>query len=112
MRSIGRITGVSINTVTKLLEDAGKACAAYHDATVCDVKAAQVRCDELWSFVYTKEKNVTLATAGPDGAGDVWTWTAIDRDSKMILSYEVGDRSGATASEFVMDLAARLSTRV
>lgn len=112
MRSISRITGVSINTVTKLLEDAGKACAAYHDATVRNVKAAQVQCDEIWSFVYAKEKNVALATAAPDGAGDVWTWTAIDRDSKMILSYEVGDRSGATAYEFMMDLAARLATRV
>lgn len=112
MRSISRITGVSINTVTKLLEDAGKACAAYHNATVRNVKAAQVQCDEIWSFVYAKEKNVALATAAPDGAGDVWTWTAIDRDSKMILSYEVGDRSGATAYEFMMDLAARLATRV
>lgn len=79
MRSISRITGVSINTVTKLLEDAGKACAAYHDVTVRNVKAAQVQCDEIWSFVYAKEKNVALATAAPDGAGDVWTWTAIAR---------------------------------
>lgn len=112
MRSISRITGVSINTVSKLLDDAGKACAAYHDATVRDVKAHYVQCDEIWSFVYAKDKNVATAKAAPDGAGDVWTWTAIDRDHKMILSYEVGDRSSATAIEFMDDLRARLATRV
>ena len=112
MRSISRITGVSINTVTKLLEDAGRACAAYHDETVRNVKAAHVQCDEIWSFCYAKEKNVASAKAAPEGAGDVWTWTAIERDSKMILSFEVGDRSGATAIEFMDDLCARLANRV
>jgi IS1 family transposase len=112
MRSISRITGVSINTVTKLLEDAGKACAAYHDATVRNVKAMHVQCDEIWSFCYAKDKNVATAKAAPEGAGDVWTWTAIDRDHKMILSFEVGDRSGATAIEFMDDLRARLANRV
>ena len=112
MRSITRITGVSINTVTKLLQDAGKACAAYHDVTVRDVKAAQVQCDEIWSFCYAKDKNVAAAKAAPDGAGDVWTWTAIDRDSKMILSFEVGDRSASTARDFMFDLADRLANRV
>lgn len=112
MRSISRITGVSINTVTKLLEDAGKACAAYHDATVRGVKSAQIQCDEIWSFVYAKEKNVGAATAAPQGAGDVWTWTAIDRDTKLILSFEVGDRSAATARDFMDDMADRLATRV
>ena len=112
MRSISRITGVSINTVTKLLEDAGKACATYHDVTVRDVKAVHVQCDEIWSFCYAKDKNVPTAKAAPEGAGDVWTWTAIDRDHKMILSYEVGDRSGATALEFMDDLRSRLANRV
>ena len=112
MRSISRITGVSINTVTKLLEDAGKACAAYHDVTVRNVKAAQVQCDEIWSFCYAKDKNVAEAKAAPNGAGDVWTWTAIDRDSKMILAFEVGDRSAETAREFMFDLAGRLANRV
>ncbi|WP_225029441.1 IS1 family transposase [Xinfangfangia pollutisoli] len=112
MRSISRITGVSINTVTKLLEDAGKACAAYHDTTVVNVAAKHVECDEIWSFCYSKEKNVAAAKAVPEGAGDVWTWTAIDRDSKMILAFEVGDRSSATAIEFMNDLRARLSNRV
>lgn len=112
IRSISRITGVSINTVTKLLEDAGKACAAYHDVTVRNVKATHVQCDEIWSFCYAKDKNVATAKAAPEGAGDVWTWTAIDRDHKMILAFEVGDRSGATALDFMTDLRARLATRV
>jgi IS1 family transposase len=112
MRSISRITGVSINTVTKLLEDAGKACAAYHDATVRNVKATHVQCDEIWSFCYAKAKNVASAKTAPDGAGDVWTWTAIDRDHKMILAFEVGDRSGDTALDFMTDLRDRLATRV
>ena len=112
MRSISRITGVSINTVTKLLVNAGEACAAYHDETVRDVKASKVQCDEIWSFCYAKEKNVAGAKAAPEGAGDVWTWTALDSDSKMILAYEVGDRSGATAIEFMDDLRGRLASRV
>jgi IS1 family transposase len=112
MRSISRITGVSINTVTKLLTDAGKAFAAYHDATVRNVKASNVQCDEIWSFCYAKDKNVATAKAAPEGAGDVWTWTAIDRDHKMILAFEVGDRSAHTAREFMFDLAARLANRV
>ena len=112
MRSISRITGVSINTVTKLMTDAGKACAAYHDATVRNVNASNVQCDEIWSFCYAKDKNVATAKAAPEGAGDVWTWTAIDRDHKMILAFEVGNRSAQTAREFMFDLAARLANRV
>jgi len=112
MRSISRTVGVSINTVTKLLVEAGEACADYHDKTVRNVKANHVQCDEIWSFCYAKDKNVKSAKAAPEGAGDVWTWTAIERDTKMILSYEVGDRSGATAIEFMDDLRARLANRV
>ena len=112
MRAVSRIEDVSINTVTKLLVDAGHACAKYHDETVRDVPAARVQCDEIWSFCYAKAKNVLKAKAAPPGAGDVWTWTAIDSDSKMILSYEVGDRSGLTALEFMDDLRSRLAYRV
>lgn len=112
MRSISRTVGVSINTVTKLLVEAGEACAAYHDETVRNVTATHVQCDEIWSFCYAKDKNVKTAKAAPDGAGDAWTWTAIERDSKLILSFEVGDRSGATAIEFMGDLCARLANRV
>lgn len=112
MRSISRTVGVSINTVTKLMVEAGEACAAYHDETVRNVNSTKVQCDEIWSFCYAKDKNVKAAKVAPNGAGDVWTWTAIDCDSKMILSYEVGDRSGATAIEFMDDLRARLANRV
>ena len=112
MRSISRTLGVSINTVTKLLVDAGEACAAYHDATVRGVKANRIQCDEIWSFCYAKDKNVSRAKSAPGGAGDVWTWTALDSDSKMILSYEIGDRSSGTAIEFMDDLRARLANRV
>ena len=112
MRSISRTVGVSINTVTKLLVEAGEACAAYHDETVRNVKATRVECDEIWSFCYAKAKNVQTAKSAPEGAGDVWTWTAIEAESKMILAYEVGDRSGATALEFMNDLRDRLANRV
>ncbi len=112
MRSISRTVGVSINTVTKLLVEAGEACAEYHDKTVRDVPASRVQCDEIWSFCYAKDKKVKTAKSAPDGAGDVWTWTAIESDHKMILAWEVGDRSGATAIEFMDDLRSRLANRV
>ena len=112
MRSISRTVGVSINTVTKLLVDAGNACAAYHDATVRNVPSKRIQCDEIWSFCYTKERNVQRAKAAPQGAGDVWTWTALDSDSKLIISYEIGDRFARTALEFMHDLKDRLANRV
>lgn len=112
MRSISRTAGVSINTVTKLLVEAGEACAIYHDETVRNVKASRIQCDEIWSFCYAKDKNVKTAKAAPEGAGDVWTWTAIDADTKLICAYEVGDRSVTTAIEFMDDLRTRLSNRV
>ena len=112
IRAITRLTGASKNTVAKLLIDAGKACAAYHDANVRNVKAARVQVDEIWSFTYAKQKNVATAKAAPDRAGDTWTWTAIDADSKMILSYLVGDRSGESAMELMDDLRDRLANRV
>ena len=98
MRAASRIAKVSINTVTKLMIEAGEACAAYHDKAVRNVTASNVQCDEIWAFCYAKEKNVVRARSAPRGAGDVWTWTALDSDSKMILSYEVGDRSAQRQS--------------
>src|SRR5437868_8664154 len=80
MRSISRVADVSINTVSKLLIDAGLLCVELHDEMVRDVKVSRVQCDEIWSFVYAKEKNVATAKAAPDAAGDVWTWTALDAD--------------------------------
>ena len=107
-----RIADVSKNTVTKLLEDAGKACAEYHDANVKNVEAKHVQADEIWAFCYAKERNVKDAKAAPADAGDIWTWTALDRDSKLMISYPVGDRSQATAREFIFDLASRLAGRI
>ncbi|MCC5992179.1 MAG: hypothetical protein JJT99_06615 [Rhodobacteraceae bacterium] len=112
IRATTRIADVSKNTVTKLLEDAGKACAAYHDEHVRGVKANHVQADEIWAFCYAKERNVKDAKAAPVDAGDIWTWTAMDRDSKLMISYTVGDRSAATAREFMFDLASRLATRI
>jgi IS1 family transposase len=112
IRAIARLTGVSKNTVAKLLIDAGKACAGYHDANVRDVKASRVQVDEIWSFTYAKQKNVADTKAAPANAGDTWTWTAIDTYSKMILSYLVGGRDTEYAMWFIDDLASRLANRV
>ena len=112
MRSISRVADVSINTVTKLLVDAGLACARFHDKAVRGVEASQIQCDEIWSFCYAKAKNVKKAKAAPDGAGDVWTWTALDRDSKLLVSYLVGGRDGEYAKAFMQDVADRLASRV
>lgn len=112
LRSISRVAGVSINTVTKLMVDAGEACAAFHSETVRNVEAKRVQCDEIWSFCYAKQKNVEAAKAAPEEAGDVWTWTALDADSKLIISYLVGGRDGGYAAEFMQDVADRLANRV
>jgi IS1 family transposase len=112
MRSISRVADVSINTVSKLLIDAGLVCIELHDEMVRDVKASRIQCDEIWSFVYAKEKNVATAKAAPGGSGDAWTWTALDADSKLIVSYFVGDRSGQSAIALMDDLRSRLRNRV
>jgi IS1 family transposase len=112
MRSISRVVDVSINTVTKLLVDAGETCLEMHDELVRDVKASKVQCDEIWSFTYAKEKNVAAAEAAPKWAGDTWTWTAIEADSKLIVSYFIGDRSGQSAMALMDDLRSRLANRV
>ena len=112
MRSVSRIADVSINTVSKLLVDAGNACAIHHDETVRNVHASRIQCDEIWAFCYAKQKNVAKAKTPPPGAGDVWTWTALDSDSKMLLSYRIGNRDGSTAIELMDDLRSRLTHRV
>jgi IS1 family transposase len=112
MRSISRAAHVSINTVSKLLAEAGKACLDLHDKAVRHVKASRVECDEIWSFCYAKDKNLPVAKDAPEGAGGVWTWTALDADTKLIVSYFVGDRSGQSAIALMDDLRARLSNRV
>lgn len=112
MRSISRVCDVSLNTVAKLLVDAGTVAADFHDNAVRKVKSQRIQCDEIWSFSYAKAKNVRSAKSAPEGAGDVWTWTAIDADSKLIVSWHVGDRSQHTGIAFMSDLRARLANKV
>jgi len=112
MRSISRVSDVSINTVSALLVDAGEACAAHHDATVRGLRSKRIQADEIWSFCYAKAKNVLTAKAAPEEAGDVWTWTALDADSKLIVSYLVGGRDAGYAHEFMQDVAGRLANHV
>ncbi len=112
MRSISRVADVSINTVSKLLVEAGEACLAIHDETVRNVPASRIQCDEIWSFCYAMAKNVATAKDAPEGAGDVWTWTALDADTKLMVSYFVGDRGAESAMILMDDLRARLANRV
>ena len=112
LRSISCVTGTSINTVTKLLVDAGETCAAYHDKAVRNVPSRRIQVDEIWSFTYAKSKNVLTAKAAPDSAGDTWTWTALDADSKLIVSWMVGSRNTETACYFIRDLGGRLRDRI
>ena len=112
MRSISRVVDVSINTVSGLLVDAGKACAKHHDETVRNVRSKRIQADEIWSFCYAKQKNVATAKAAPEEAGDVWTWTALDADSKLIVSYLIGGRDAEYANEFMQNVAGRLTNRV
>ncbi len=112
MRAVSRLADVSINTVSKLLVDAGRLCAAFHDDQVRGVKARRVQLDEIWSFTYAKDKNVPTAKKAPVGAGDTWTWTGLDADSKLIVSWLVGPRDAGSAFTFVSDLKVRLANRV
>jgi IS1 family transposase len=112
MRGTAELCDVSMNAVVKILADAGEACMWAHDDLVVNVKASKIQCDEVWSFTYAKQKNVQTAKAAPENAGDAWTWTAIDADSKLIVSYFVGDRSGQSARTMLCDLEHRLANRV
>lgn len=112
MRSITRIERCSINTVTRLVETAGEACREFHDQNVRNVPARLVQCDEIWAFLYAKRKNVERAVAAPEGAGDTWTWTAIDSESKLMISWAVSaSRDGATALDLMDDLRERTTDR-
>ena len=113
MRSISRVLGIARETVNKLLVDAGTACAAYHDKYVRGISARRVECDEIWSFCYAKERNAPHARGVIDGAGDLWTWTALDPETKLIISWLVSDtRDVEYAVDFMKDLEARLTHRV
>jgi len=108
IRGTCRLTGVCKAAVMKLIPDLGAACARFHKQTVRNVKARRVQCDEVWSFCYAKAKNVPEEKKGT-GAGDVWTWTAIDADSKLIISYLCGGRDAEWATTFLEDLASRVA---
>jgi IS1 family transposase len=112
LRAITRLTGVSKNTLAKLIEDAGLAFSEYQDRTMRNLTCKRLQVDEIWSFVYAKAKNVSTAKAAPSDPGDIWTWTAVDPDTKLIPSWYVGSRDTAAAFEFIGDLAMRLSNRV
>lgn len=112
MRSISRVADVSINTVSKLLVEAGEAAIANHSDMVRGVTASRIQCDEIWSFCYAKQKNAKELENAPYGAGDVWTWTALDADSKLIVTYLVGGRDADCAKEFMDNLAICLANRV
>jgi IS1 family transposase len=107
-----RLTGASKNTVVKLLTDAGRVCAEYQDRVFRDLPCRRIQVDEIWSFVYAKQKNVARAKAAPEWAGDVWTWTAIDAETKLVPSWLVGGRDAEYAMAFMDDLASRLARRV
>jgi len=112
IRATCRMTGRDKGAVLKLLADVGAACKAYHDKHVFMVEAKRVQCDEIWSFCYAKKKNVPEEMKGVFGFGDVWTWTALDSDSKLIISYRVDERHEQAALRFMDDLCKRLATRV
>ncbi len=112
MRATARIADCSLNTVARLMIETGKACSAYQDEHVRGVKAARVQLDEIWSFCFAKQKNVAPDKQGQLGYGDLWTWTAVDADSKLMISWLVGARDGEYAKAFVGDLAGRVTGRI
>jgi IS1 family transposase len=112
LRAISRLMGASKNTIVKLLEDAGEAFNEYQDKTLRNLPCKRVQVDEVWCFCYAKQKNVATAKAAPPRAGDIWTWTAIDADTKLVPSFYVGNRDGEAAQHFIGDLALRMKNRV
>jgi IS1 family transposase len=112
LRSVVRMTGAAMNTVLKLLVDLGQVCEEYQDRNLRNLNCKRIQCDEVWQFCYAKAKNVPLEKQGQFGFGDVWTWVALDADTKLVPCWTIGDRSAGTAYAFIRDLAARLSNRV
>lgn len=112
LRATSRMADVSINTVTKLLIDVGSGCANFQDKKLRKLSCKRIQVDEIWSFCYAKQKNVATARKAPEGAGDIWTWTAICADSKLVPSWFVGSRDADCANAFIGDLAERLSSKV
>ena len=111
VRSTSRLTGVAKGTILRLLADVGMVCAKYQDETIRGIRSRRVQCDEIWSFVGAKQKNVTEERIA-DKWGDCWTWTGLDADSKLVISWRLGPRDLTTAYDFIDDLKSRLATRV
>jgi IS1 family transposase len=111
LRATSRLADVAYNSVAKLFVDAARAFADYQDRALRGLHCNRLQLDEIWSFVYAKQKNVPTAKAAPVDAGDVWTWVAIDAQTKLVASWRIGDRSSQTAIAFVDDLAGRLVNR-
>jgi IS1 family transposase len=112
VNAICRVADVAKHTVLDLLADVGEACAAYQDEHLRGLTSKRIECDEIWAFCYSKQKNVPAEYQGQLGYGDVWTWTAIDAESKLVPCWYIGRRDGAAAYEFMTDLASRLANRV
>lgn len=112
IRATSRITGVAVNSVMSLGVDAGQACAEFQDQALRNLNCKRIQCDEIWAFCHAKDKNLTADKQGKFGYGSVWTWTALDADTKLIASWMVGPRDVASATEFIQDLADRLTNRV
>jgi IS1 family transposase len=112
LRATSRLAGVSINTVSKLLTDLGAACTAFQNETLRDLPCKTIQADEIWSFVYAKAKNVPEAHKDEKGYGDVWTWTAICADSKLAVSWLVGERNMTDCYTFIEDLKDRVRGRI
>ena len=112
INATARITGVSKPTILKLLADLGTACAAYQNRTLRNLASRRIQCDEIWQFCYAKQKNVPTAKHAPDVAGDVWTWVALDADTKLVPSWLVAGRDLGPTYTFMHDLADRLTSRV
>ncbi len=112
VRSVSRMTGIARNTITDLLVDLGTVCAEYQDKTLRNLPCRRIQCDEIWAFCYAKDKNLPASKQGQFGFGSVWTWTALDADTKLIASWMVGPRDTDAAHEFIQDLASRLRDRV
>jgi IS1 family transposase len=112
LRATVRMTGVALNTITKLLADIGRACDDYFDANVRNLKVRRLQCDEIWCFIGAKAKNTRIEKKAKFGWGDIWTWVGIDADTKLVVSYMVGNRDGGWAEEFMKDCASRIRNRV
>jgi IS1 family transposase len=110
LRATSRIADVSINTVTKLLVEVGLACEEFHNENVRNLASVRIQCDEIWSFVYAKNKNLPAEKKGE--GGDIWTWTALDADSKLIVSWFVGDHTQVSAKLFMKDVSQRVTSRI